>query len=1327
MSRLILTIITIALFALRGECVMDARMFMYDHLGIEDGMLSQRVHSIVEDSNGDIWISTKNRVSRYNGRTLLNYQLNPDAIYSSAGGRVIKLMTMNNGDVVAYDNNGNIFIYDSALDSFIKYAEEFTLQFSKFYSSAGWIILNDIVNDASGRFWISTSRGFMIYDNVTKTIQHILTEHYINSILMCNNDAIVCSTSGAFVIDVTSHKAVCKISDANVLTSYYDKEKHMLWLGTFNSGILAFDQRNWKPVPSAVSASVPHTPVRAIEVLNDSVLMFGVDGGGVYASKRDGNLGRALFTADEQTGGVLHGNGIYDILRDRQGNVWIGSYTGGVDIAFPTGRIVEEIRHKKHDSQSLINDGVNDILENGANLLFATDRGVSILDRATNQWRHLLHGKVALTLSRGQDGCVYVGTYGNGVFKISPNGAVSESYNVKSGNLVTDYVYSLWLDRHRNMWIGCLDRQLLQVSASGTRSYDVDGVRCITDAPDGRVAVGTANGIFLIDAESGRYDHILQQEATEGKDINCYILSILFCDNKCWLATDGGGVYIYDLTTKALSSLTTNEGLPSNSIGSLALDTFGRIVAATDCGLAIIDPRTRNVLNLNFISGLNREYNRTSVESLANGMIVFGSNNGAVMVNTAPIDKLDYIAPLRFVNIVVKDDAVTMSDTAKRDLHRMLVDGKIGLSHNQSTFEVTFESIFYKYCSDILYQYKLEGFNDEWSKPSTESMVSFTNLPAGSYTLKVRSISNNDGRIIDSRELAIAVAEPWWNTAIAWVIYYALLITLGVLILINYRNRLERRYFNEKINFFMNAAHDIRTPLSLILAPLSDIAADSTLSKQNRRYLDIARANGNKLFGLISELLDFQKADIRGEQLKMTPIAVKDLVSGEVEKFQLLASEKHIDLKAVNNLSADRYVLMDRFLAGKLFEHLLSNAIKYTPEHGKITVTARGEGKRVVITVADTGIGIPKSAHKNIFKSFYRAENAILTKETGTGIGLMLARRIMAMHGGTLAFESEEGQGTTFSITLNEYCPTQAEIEAQNIEQDNYDVDANCESSDKLLFVDDNSDLRDYIKITLGNDFNVVTVGSAEEALNYLSTGECDIVVSDVMMPGMSGEELCREIKGNKEWSWLPVVLLTAIADKDSMIEGLSSGADDYVTKPFDPAILKSKISAILANRRRMSEYYLKRVESLTASLAPSQNEWKPSGHEANAEIHMVEDAKPACETENTTEPLNPADEQFVCRATTIIMENIADSEFNIDALCREMAMSRTLFYGRLRTLTSQTPQDFIRTIRLQRAATLIRQGVSVTEVSELTGFANPKHFSTVFKKHFGTSPSKFT
>ena len=207
----------------------------------------------------------------------------------------------------------------------------------------------------------------------------------------------------------------------------------------------------------------------------------------------------------------------------------------------------------------------------------------------------------------------------------------------------------------------------------------------------------------------------------------------------------------------------------------------------------------------------------------------------------------------------------------------------------------------------------------------------------------------------------------------------------------------------------------------------------------------------------------------------------------------------------------------------------------------------------------------------------------------------------------------------------------------------------------------------------------------------------------------------------------MPVVLLTAIADKDSMIEGLSSGADDYVTKPFDPAILKSKISAILANRRRMSEYYLKRVESLTASLAPSQNEWKPSGHEANAEIHLVEDAKPACETENTTEPLNPADEQFVCRATTIIMENIADSEFNIDALCREMAMSRTLFYGRLRTLTSQTPQDFIRTIRLQRAATLIRQGVSVTEVSELTEFANPKHFSTVFKKHFGTSPSKFT
>lgn len=542
-----------------------------------------------------------------------------------------------------------------------------------------------------------------------------------------------------------------------------------------------------------------------------------------------------------------------------------------------------------------------------------------------------------------------------------------------------------------------------------------------------------------------------------------------------------------------------------------------------------------------------------------------------------------------------------------------------------------------------------------------------------------------------------------------------------------------RKYYDEKINFFVNTAHNIRTPLSLVLAPLVDLSKDSLLSEKSRVFLDMAQRNGNKLLKMVTELLDFQKVEQSAEQVRLQDIELPMLLRLQMDKFALAAQEKHILLCL--ETCPQQQIRSDVKMVDLILENLLSNAIKYTPQGGKVTLSASVEGKMALIHVCDTGIGIPKAEIKSIFKSFFRASNAVNSQEMGSGLGLMLTQKLVEKLGGKLSFVSEEGKGTTFCVKLPLGNVTDSSVRLveekkkvaneSSLAEDKHDETCQTLSSavlqdagvskDTLLFVDDNEDLCKYIRMTFGDSYQVVDVESAEAALKYLKEGGvCDIVVSDVMMPGMHGDELCRRIKENKETSWLPVILLTAKIGRDFMIEGLGLGADDYIAKPFDTAILASKIASILKNRRRLSQYYMDRSLALVRGEMASES--------ASPEQIVCSDSY-----ENVEEAvLNPQDQAFVDKATSLVLAHLSDTDFNIDRLCREMAMSRTLFYGKLKTLTGQNPQDFMRLIRLEQAAIFLKQGDSVLDVSVKAGFVNVKYFSTVFKKHFGASPSKY-
>ena len=1333
-------------------------MFMISNLNTDNGLSSSRVYSIVEAEDGAMWISTKRGVDRYNGQLVSNYTLATEMQYSDASGRNIKLTQDHHRQIYAYDNKGKVYIYNKVKDTFV-------LRCNLLNILGGSIVLNELLVDEKGNFWLAMDKGLYCLSASAdgKEIvrekakgRFILKDTYINHIQFVGQRLLIGTSKDVYCYSAATQKIAKKISGCSVVSSYHDVEGHHIWLGTFHEGVKVVDDRTWKPINSIAFHSllnIPLIPVRSIISFDQQTILMAVDGAGIYAYDKLNKQTKLLLNTDGRPGNVLKGNGLYTLCRDRFGDLWAGSYSGGVDLAIPMEHTLEYITHEYLNNQSLLDDCVNDVFQSrDGKIWYATDKGVSVYDSQTHSWHHGLYNKVALTICQTVDGRILVGTYGNGVYQVNSDGTSMPAYSVRNGKLKSDYVFSIFADSEGNLWIGCLDGDMACFPSGKNISREVgkiafylpvNEVQCITESEDKRsIAVGTSHGCYLIDKQNPMHPRrFFNPGQYPDKDINLFVNSMVYQNSShVWIGTDGGGLYDYDLTTNKFRNYTTQESLPSNVVYGLIKGKNGKLWLSTDKGLAFI--YQGKVVNLNFFKGLEREYNRMSVACTSDGRMLFGSNDGVVALAPMFAKGLNYAAPLRIHRVEV--EGVKRTDQWNESIFEMLQDGTLRLHHHENTLIVSFESINYQYQHDIQYQYYLEGYDRDWSKLSSNQLARFVNLPSGNYVLYVKAVCRSNGRELGATSLKISIAQPWWNTWWAWIVYLCILTAILYFAWQYYKERLQRKYYDEKINFFVNTAHNIRTPLSLVLAPLVDLSKDSHLSEKSRGFLDMAQRNGNNLLKMVTELLDFQKVEQSAELVRLQDVELPMFLRLQVEKFIVAAQEKHIHLSL--EACPQHLVHTDVKMMDLILENLLLNAIKYTPEGGKVTLSASIEGKTAQILVSDTGIGIPKAEIKNIFKSFFRASNAVNSQEMGSGLGLMLTRQLVKKLGGKLTFVSEEGKGTTFHVVLplgnSAASSTQPVEEAQNVEtisSDHQDVhdeamksvassdDQNTEvSKDTLLFVDDNEDLRQYICMTFSDTYRVVDVESGDAALKYLEEGgECDIVVSDVMMPGMQGDVLCQRIKENKDTSWLPVILLTAKAGRNFMIEGLGLGADDYISKPFDAAIFASKIDSMLKNRRRLSQYYMERSLALVRGEVSAKSNSSKQVMDLNAADEPIETIQASDEKEEQA-ILNPQDQAFVEKATRLVLSHLSDTDFNIDHLCREMAMSRTLFYGKLKTLTGQSPQDFMRLIRLEQAAMFLKQGDSVLDVSVKAGFVNVKYFSTVFKKHFGVSPSKY-
>ncbi len=1279
------------------------------------GLSSQKVYSLAEDSSGAIWISTKSGVDRYNGRILKNYPLESNSFYGDRAGRIIRLY-LNNGNLYAYESSGKVHKYSPVYDSFVLTSNLSDL-------SHGDVVLNKMLVNSDGSILYATNDGLFKYvsDN---DYRPILPGAVVNDIIIAKGYLFAATSSGLKIMH-NDHavKDVGLLKETNIQSLYFDDGNDALYIGAFNKGLYKLDLSDFSVDQIHAENSLLQKPIRSIVNLSPEQLAIGIDGSGVLAYNTRDNSLTALVNTELAPEFSFTGNGIYALLNDGNGNLWIGSYTGGVTMVSLSPSPVQIITHFKDNHNSLVNNDVNYIIESSdGNIWYATDRGISIYNPRTGLWRNSLSGIVVVSLCEDGHGNILAGCYGDGVYRLDMSGNIKCHWTQNEGALSSNYIFAIQTDNRGKIWVGSPHGLLASLNSDGSlcHRFEINGVMSINVIDNKSIGVATGNGFYIIDADTNSYNWYANFQEQSERDISAYIIPMMFTtDSTVWLGTEGGGLNLYDYKNrKIIREIKMSDGLPSNDIYGLVRDDKGRLWASTGNGLAIISDSA--VSSLNFISGIAREYNKSSILRVSNGDLIFGSTAGAVRLLPDKISVAEYSAPLRISRFSIDGISEEVSAKIQPELFEMLQNREIVLSASQNSFDVDFEAINIGYRNDIAYQYILEGYDHDWSEMTMNGTARFPNVPPGSYTLKIKALRKSDGRALDEVTIGITVKEPWWNTIWARICYLAIL-AFVIYFIIRYKwYQLRKEHDEDKIRFFINTAHDIRTPLSLVMSPIEELKAQDGLSDKAQYLLGVAGANIRKLNAVTAQLLDFEKIDSRKAKVNIEPINLNYLLSEELSCFSNVGEKRGISL-CLNVPDEQVVISADRHLLELMLDNLMSNACKYTNRGGNVEVSLTASKSKATIKVSDTGIGIPEKEQKNIFTNIYRAENARASQETGNGFGLLQVKRIVELLNGNISFTSKENAGTTFTISFKRiydepvihWNPNNLNEALNEIRIPSHVVSAVSEKKDEtLLIVEDNDDLRNYLTATFSAEYNVVSTISAEDALRFLENHYPDIIISDVMMPGIQGDELCSIIKNNPDTAGIPVIMLTAKTTHDAIVSGIEKGADDYIAKPFSLDILKSKVRGMLHNRKRIREY-LMRLALMRAEGEDVEAKTNTSTEEEHAEDNQISE-------------MPASDRVFVDNVVDIIIANMSNSEFDIEHLCREMAMSRTLFFGRLKSVTGKAPQEFIRFLKLERAAELLKQKTPVAEVAVMTGFANSKYFSTVFKKHFGVSPSRF-
>lgn len=1324
--------------------------YRFRNFNKEDGISQSSIFTIAQDATGFLWFGTRDGLNRYDGYNFTIFRtveglVNNDvrAIYHDSITNQLWVGTL-----------GGLSRYDIRLDQFYSYRYED----GKGLSSDN---VRSITKTKSGEILIGTAGGLNIYDSDNDQLKSLHSSSIpldVKDILISSSGTIYLATgTGVFILDnLQADPVLTPISFAEAIEGVpinclLETQDGSLWIGTQGNGAVHWHPKSGKTKHLKSNENDPsslnHNEVRSIIETKDGSIWLGTFRGlNRIAAGED--CCEAMTEANTSSGNITTGS-IHSLHVDSRGALWVGSYHGGLSYYAPGLNQFKNIYHRPLQN-SLSNDVVSSFQEDKrGNLWIGTEGGgLNYFNRETGKFSVYTHrDEVPNTLTGNNvktllldNGKMWIGTYARGLDFFNPKTASFTHFRhdpLDPQTISNDNVYDL-LKQGDSLWIatfgGGLDLYKLKEgtfshfrSSETSNSLCSDLVRVIVEGQKGVIWIGTHHGLSRMSPEkdpgnndSYRFQSYLKEQA---------IYSLYPAeDGKIWIGTYSNGLFCLNPEKNEVEHFTLENGLPGNSVFGILSDDAGYLWLSTDNGIARLNTSNYRITSYNQSHGLRSlEYNFNAYERLSNGEILFGGIRGFTLFNPLAITSNTYSPPIAFTSLSQFNESVAVSSDGilKNQLDQTTT---LEFPYNGANFSIGFTALDYFNPAYNEYRYKLEGLDQNWTTNRGGTVANYSIQRPGQYLFRLRAANSEGIWNPTERTIEVTVHPPPWKSWWAYLLY-GLLILAGIYAAYHFLKLRQQYKFEQlantqrdqlnkaKLRFFTNVAHEFRTPLTLILGPLEEILSRDSFANETGKKLRVVKQSASRLLDLVNQLLTFRKLEAEGEQLGVGP--------GNIVKFCqeiFLSFTEHARIKNVNFSfdSSDSYIELfyDRDKLEKVLVNLLANAFKFTPDGESIEMSVATEGNKVLIKVRDTGVGIAQDLHEQIFKRFYEKEGNVRNVIKGSGIGLALSREMVSLHQGTIEVQSELGEGSVFAISLplgkehlrpsdiisnfkdseqiDNYCfpGEREEVSAQVIDEEK-EVFASLKSAGqlpKLLIVEDNPAVREYVEECFEGLFSIKKAENGMLGLKSAINNIPDLIISDVMMPEMDGISLCRELKKDERTNHIPIILLTARTAAAFKLEGLEMGADDYVTKPFSPKELRLRVRNILSSRLKIRNKLVR-----LGILEPKEIQ------------------------------LSSTEEIFLEKAMSLVEENIDQADFNVEKFAREMAVSRAFLFAKLKAVTNHTPNNFVKTIRLKRAAQLLKEyNLEVSQVAYKVGFRDPRYFSKCFKKMYTVSPSEY-
>lgn len=1344
--------------------------YQFMHLDVRQGLSHNQVNTIFKDDRGFMWFGTMSGLNRFDGydfKVFRNDLLDTTTLSDNYISNIFELPDRKLWIVTRNGNN----IYDPKKESFARNDQQYLASLSL---PAGNVTF--ILKDKKGDFWFVYQNliGVYKYSPSTRRSVKILNLSEAATGISANDVTMLAPDLDNNIWVIHRNGIIEKIDNASGKVSFRSNELQTRNAGKNENYFLFIDKDNelWITVPLSIThggiyyfkpssntlyyfsketagIQLNSNIVSGIVQGNDGRIWIGTDHGGVnIIEKKNMQVQYLMNDAEDHTS--ISQNSIWSIYKDNAGVIWLGTFKQGINYYSSQLALFSLFKHKISDPGSLPFEDVNKFVEDKEGNLWIGTNGGGLLhyDRRSGKFKSFRHdpkninsisSDVVVSLCIDHENKVWIGTYYGGLNCYDGKKFIHFRHNAADTSSISDdSIWEIFEDADKKLWIGTLTSgmNLFDRATQNFRHFDVENrslhsnyISVIIEDKEKNLWLATSNGIDVMDKKSGAFRYYGHDDKDRFSLSNNNVMSILQDSRgRIWAGTREG-LNVLDTEKKKFTVFRKENGLPDNTILTILEDDAHNLWIGTPNGLSngIVSADKEGNISMRFINydesnGLQgREFNDKAAYKLRSGELAFGGPYGFNIFLPAKFPSANELPEVVITALNIFNQSV--APLKKIDGHEILSEAitetkEITLKYNQNVFSISFSALGIGMSPKNKFRYMLEGFNKEWlTTDGRQRMITYTNIDPGKYTLKIKPDSGDPANIAEVTTLQINVLPPFWRTIPAFMLY--IIAAIGILLLArrltiqraNMRFRMaqqqkEAERIHEldmmKLKFFTNVSHEFRTPISLIITPVEKLMKDPGEDVHKKQYQLIHR-NAKRLLGLVNQLLDFRKLEMK--ELRLQP-SIGDIIGFLKEltfSFTDLAEKKNINFTFC---SAAESVEMpfDADKIERIMFNLLSNAFKFTRENGKISVHVNVAGgaeaqEMLEIKVSDSGIGIPKETMEKIFERFFQHDVPGNMLNQGSGIGLAISKEFAKLHGGDVKVDSVVGEGTTFtvllplitSVTHSSY-KNNIEVEetlVQAVEEENGHTTSRKKS---VLIIEDNDDIRFYIQDNLRNNYTVYQAVNGKEGWKKAQELQPDMIISDVMMPEMDGIELLKKIKTDPSTSHIPVILLTARVTDDQKLEGLNTGAVDYITKPFSFEMLQSRIKSLLAQQESMRNLFQKQIEINPKEISAT-----------------------------------PVDERFIEKAIEIVEQNIAETEFSVEDLSKALFMSRVALYKKLLSLTGKAPLDFIRIIRMKRAAQLMKKTqMSVSEIAYEVGFNNPKYFTKSFKKEFGKLPSEY-